>query len=100
MFAVEGVSPVGRCIRVGNRLGCAERTESGGDCRSAEGESGPRQAESAEQPATTQRRSQGGWVSCHAQETCPDIFDNASAKAWTLADSTRRWGSSTWEYST
>ena len=80
--------------------GVPERTETGGDRRSAEGESRPRQAETAEQPATAQRRGQGGWVSCHAQETCPDIFDNASAKAWTLADSTRRCGSSTWEYST
>ena len=100
MLAVEGVCAVGGRIRVGSRLRGPERTETGGDRRSAEGEAGPRQAETTEQPATAQRPGQGGAVGGHAQETCPDIFDKASAKAWTLADSTRRWGSSTWEYST
>ena len=100
VLAVEGVCAVGGGIRVGSRLRCPERTESGGDRCSAERQAGPRQAETTEQPATAQRCGEGGGVGCHAQETCPDIFDNASAKAWTLADSTRRWGSSTWEYST
>ena len=35
VLAVEGVSAVGRCIRVGSRLRCPERSEPGGDRRSA-----------------------------------------------------------------
>ncbi len=100
VVAVEGVGAVGGGIRVGRRLRQSERAESRGDRPAAEGQARPRQAEATEQPAAAQwpgkRRSVGG----HAQETCPDIFDSASAKAWTLADSARRCGSSTLEYST
>ena len=63
VLAVEGVGPVGGRVRVGARLdGSPKGPSAGGDRRTAEGQTGPRQAETAEQRAPAQWSGAGGTV--------------------------------------